>query len=195
MAATVTLPETLVGAVVLADGAGGRTSRQRHRRLAAALYGRRLGTIVVDVAAGHESLGCSRLDLDNAADRLVSALAAVESEPRLNGVALGMFGWERNGAAALIVAGQGHLDRGALVCCSTHLDARDPILKNVHVPTLLLAGGRDDESVSAARRLSAGLPCLNHLAVVPLAGRSFREPGALDTAVEITADWFSTHLR
>jgi len=44
------------------------------------------------------------------------------------------------------------------------------------------------------RQAQAGLPCENHLAIVPGATDLFEEPGTLDTAAALARDWFLGHL-
>ena len=62
------------------------------------------------------------------------------------------------------------------------------------VPTLLIAGGRDEVVLDLNRRAQAELRCENDLAVVPGATHLFQEPGTLDAAAGLARDWFISHL-
>jgi alpha-beta hydrolase superfamily lysophospholipase len=67
-------------------------------------------------------------------------------------------------------------------------------LAAVHAPTLLIVGGADTEVLALNERAYALLGCEKRLAVVPGATHLFEEPGTLDEAARLAAEWFAKHL-
>ena len=68
-----------------------------------------------------------------------------------------------------------------------------PRLVVVTGPTLLIVGGHHKVVLDRNRRTQAGLPCENHLAIVPGTTRLFQEPGTL-AAAGLAREWFTSHL-
>jgi len=64
----------------------------------------------------------------------------------------------------------------------------------VDAATLLLVGGEDHEVLELNRRALAELECEKQLEVVPGATHLFDEPGTLDEAARLAAEWFVRHL-
>jgi hypothetical protein len=55
-------------------------------------------------------------------------------------------------------------------------------------------GGLDYDVLELNRAALAELTCEKALDIVPGATHLFEEPGALEQATELAADWFSKHL-
>jgi pimeloyl-ACP methyl ester carboxylesterase len=64
----------------------------------------------------------------------------------------------------------------------------------VRVPTLLVVGELDTEVLALNEQAFALLDCEKQLAVVPGATHLFEEPGTLDEAARLAAEWFAKHL-
>jgi alpha-beta hydrolase superfamily lysophospholipase len=64
----------------------------------------------------------------------------------------------------------------------------------VVAPTLLVVGGNDPEVLRLNRAALSALRCECELAVVPGATHLFEEPGTLEAAARLAADWFMAHL-
>jgi pimeloyl-ACP methyl ester carboxylesterase len=67
-------------------------------------------------------------------------------------------------------------------------------LRGVRAPTLLVVGGDDPEVLALNRAALAELECEKRLAVVPGATHLFEEPGTLEEAARLAAEWFARHL-
>jgi pimeloyl-ACP methyl ester carboxylesterase len=74
-------------------------------------------------------------------------------------------------------------------------DLAGPRLGLVRGPTLLIVGGLDDVVLELNRWAQARLTCENALRIVPGATHLFAEPGTLEAAAQLAADWFTTHTR
>ena len=69
-----------------------------------------------------------------------------------------------------------------------------PALGRVHCPTLLIVGGRDEEVLTLNQHALNHLGGAKQLAIIPGATHLFEEPGALDEAARLAAEWFARHL-
>jgi hypothetical protein len=59
---------------------------------------------------------------------------------------------------------------------------------------MLIVGERDVEVLALNRAARDRMHCPTELAIVPNATHLFEEPGALDSAAQHAARWFSSHL-
>jgi pimeloyl-ACP methyl ester carboxylesterase len=69
-----------------------------------------------------------------------------------------------------------------------------PVLERVESPTLLIVGGLDDIVIDLNRKAYAKLKAEKHLAIVPGATHLFEEPGTLQEAARLAAEWFERFL-
>jgi putative phosphoribosyl transferase len=67
-------------------------------------------------------------------------------------------------------------------------------LAHVSAATLVLAGDRDLDAIERARETAKLVHGPPQLTVVEGAGRLFAEPGTLETAARLAAEWFAEHL-
>jgi dipeptidyl aminopeptidase/acylaminoacyl peptidase len=67
-------------------------------------------------------------------------------------------------------------------------------LDRVQSPTLLIVGGLDDIVIDLNRQAYDKLTAEKHLAIVPGATHLFEEPGTLQEAARLAADWFKRYL-
>ena len=58
-----------------------------------------------------------------------------------------------------------------------------------------VVGGADTEVLELNEQVLRSLGCVKQLAVVPGATHLFEEPGALEEAARLAAEWFARHLR
>jgi putative phosphoribosyl transferase len=131
-------------------------------------------------------------DADALTNRLLQALEALPVS--LSGTPIGLLGCG-DGAAAVLLAAARRPDRvRAAVCCAGRFVAADPVLADLRVPTMLIAGAADPERVDEARQVHARLRCEKRIDIVPRASRHFLEAGTLELATERAADWFCGHL-
>jgi pimeloyl-ACP methyl ester carboxylesterase len=67
-------------------------------------------------------------------------------------------------------------------------------LESVTAPTLLIVGGRDSEVLMLNEQALDRLKVRKNLVVIPGATHLFEEPGTLEKAAEIAANWFKDFL-
>jgi putative phosphoribosyl transferase len=64
----------------------------------------------------------------------------------------------------------------------------------VHAPTLLIVGGDDTQVLTLNQQALGELAGVKRLAVIPGATHLFEEPGTLEEAAQLAAEWFARHL-
>lgn len=74
-------------------------------------------------------------------------------------------------------------------------DTVDWALPLVRAPTLLIVGGDDGLVIDLNRQAAQAMQCEIELEIVPGASHLFEEPGTLEEAARLAADWFQQHLR
>ena len=67
-------------------------------------------------------------------------------------------------------------------------------LNDVKAPVLLIVGGNDHQVLELNRRALEKLNAQSKLEIVPGATHLFEEPGALETAAQLAANWFEKHV-
>jgi putative phosphoribosyl transferase len=185
-------PEPGQGLVIFADGAGHGENRRRHHDAARRLQMHGLGTLLFGAAEVAAATAAANDDVAGLARRLRWALGALPAS--LQQVPIGLLGCGDGAAAVLLVAAQQPDRVRAVVCCGGHFDAAEPMLADVRVPTMLMAGAADLPGVDGTRRAHALLRCEKRIDIVPRATRRFLEAGTLELAVERAAEWFGAHL-
>jgi putative phosphoribosyl transferase len=73
-------------------------------------------------------------------------------------------------------------------------DLAGPALPRVRAATLLVVGSDDDVVIELNRQALARLRCEARLELVPGATHLFEEPGTLERAASLAADWFFRHF-
>ena len=108
---------------------------------------------------------------------------------------LGLFGASTGAAAALVVAAArlANIARASSRAAAAP-DLAGDALAAVKAPTLLIVGGEDQEVLELNRQAMARMTAEARLEIVAGASHLFHEPGALETAANLAADWFMTHL-
>jgi putative phosphoribosyl transferase len=109
-------------------------------------------------------------------------------------MSVGYFGASTGAAAALEAAAESPASVAAVVSRGGRPDLVPAgTLVRVHVPVLLLVGGRDEQVLGYNRSVLRHLPSAQ-LAVVRGATHLFEEPGALEEVARLAAGWFKGRL-
>jgi putative phosphoribosyl transferase len=187
-------PPAAHGLVVFAHGSGsGRLSR-RNQFVAGVLGARGLATLLFDLLTEREDMHVqNRFDLKLLTGRLLGATEWVRRQPGTATLPLGFFGASTGAAAAL----QAGVASNELVRAIVSRGGRPDLaegLERVRAPTLLIVGGADDLVLDLNRAALARLQCEKELSVVAGATHLFEEPGTLDAAARLAAEWFVRHM-
>ncbi|MFM8706037.1 MAG: dienelactone hydrolase family protein, partial [Planctomycetia bacterium] len=190
-----TLPETAHGLVLFAHGSGSSRLSPRNQYVANVLHDSWLGTLLFDLLTERESFDrVNVFDIGLLAERLAAAIRFVAGREQTAALPLGLFGASTGAAAALVAAA--HEPRvTAVVSRGGRPDMAGGALSRVAAPTLFIVGGHDEEVLALNRLAFEQLTAEKQLAVVPGATHLFEEPGTLEEAARLAAEWFARHLR
>ena len=195
-----TVPPASRALVVFAHGSGSGRHSARNRRVAAHLLAAGIATLLLDLLTPAEEARDMqtrehRFDIPLLARRMLDAAAWAAAEPAVQGMALGFFGASTGSAAALIAAARLGPRVAAVVSRGGRPDlAGNAALAAVAAPTLLIVGGNDHGVIELNEAAFAHLACEKSLRIVPGATHLFEEPGTLDAAAGLAAQWFGRHL-
>ncbi len=197
---TLAIPDGVTGVVLFAHGSGSSRHSPRNRYVADVLNGAGLATVLIDLlSAEEEAVDAAtaelRFDIGLLARRLGAASDWLAANPTTSSLPLGYFGASTGAAAALVAAAERPDRVGAIVSRGGRPDLAGDALARVRAPTLLIAGGADEQVVALNREAFQKLDVEKELAIVPGATHLFEEPGALEQVAELARQWFSRHLR
>jgi putative phosphoribosyl transferase len=191
---TLCLPAPPTGLVLFAHGSGSSRHSPRNAFVASVLHESWLGTLLFDLLTEQEATDrVNVFDIGLLAERLLAAIRFVGELEHTRHLPIGLFG-ASTGAAAALVAAAREPKVGAVVSRGGRPDLAGRKLRAVRVPTLLIVGELDTEVLALNEQASALLDCEKRLAVVPGATHLFEEPGTLDEAARLAAEWFAKHL-
>jgi pimeloyl-ACP methyl ester carboxylesterase len=181
--------------ILFAHGSGSSRHSPRNRQVAQVLHGCDLATLRFDLLTEDEADARSNVfDIPLLAGRLLQALEWQRGQPSLSALPCGLFGASTGAAAALAAAAEEATAVYAVVSRGGRPDLAGAALPRVVAPTLLVVGGNDPEVLRLNRAALSALRCECELAVVPGATHLFEEPGTLEAAARLAADWFMAHL-
>lgn len=154
-----------------------------------------IGTLLFDLLTEEEDLDYSRrFDIDFLTERLLLATNWLKSQPWGKGLRLGYFGASTGAAAALQAAAMMGPSIFAIVSRGGRPDLAMSYLAKVRAPTLLIVGELDIPVIELNRQAYELLATEKELSIVPGATHLFEEPGTLEEAARLAADWFVRHL-
>jgi len=195
LAGTLNRPDGARAMVIFAHGSGSSRFSPRNIRVAEAFNRRGIATLLFDLLLPQEE-GDRRnvFDIKLLARRLTQAVGWVSDESDLGNLPIGLFG-ASTGAAAALVAASVLGDRiGAVVSRGGRPDLAGDALTHVRAPTLLIVGGADFGVIELNQWALERLEGEKTFHIVPGATHLFPEPGALESVIELAADWFESHL-
>jgi dienelactone hydrolase len=189
------IPGGAPGVVVFAHGSGSSRHSPRNNFVAQVLHRSGMGTLLMDLLTTEEdSVYENRFDIDLLTWRLERATQWLMEQPESKTLDIGYFGASTGAAAALQAAATFGTSIGAVVSRGGRPDLAMPVLERVESPTLLIVGGLDDIVIDLNRKAYAKLKAEKHLAIVPGATHLFEEPGTLQEAARLAAEWFKRYL-
>jgi pimeloyl-ACP methyl ester carboxylesterase len=164
-------------------------------RVAEGLNGHGLATLLFDLLTTQEEGDRANVfNIGLLAGRLVEAVEWLSREPTAARLPLGLFGASTGAAAALVAAARLGERVHAIVSRGGRPDLAGHVLKQIHIPTLLIVGGVDFGVIELNEQALARLQGPKALQIVPGATHLFPEPGALDAVIEHAARWFTQYL-
>lgn len=194
------IPAGASGVVLFAHGSGSSRHSPRNQFVARVIRESGNGTLLFDLLTQTEEIEDNvtarlRFDIGFLAERLVAATRWLRNQPPGRNCAIGYFGSSTGGGAALVAAAELGKEIAAVVSRGGRPDLAGHALPRVQAPTLLIVGGYDEVVIQLNEEALAKLRCVKELKIVPRATHLFEEPGALEEAARLAADWFRRHLQ
>ena len=189
-----TIPEDATGLVLFVHGSGSGRLSPRNRYVAEVLQKSGIATLLFDLLTPEEDqVYETRFNIPLLTRRLVAVTQWVEQQPNLTSLKLSYFGASTGAAAALMAAAEFGTKIAAVVSRGGRPDLAAAELHRVRAPTLLIVGGLDDVVIGMNQSAYDQLPCIKKLAIVSGATHLFEEPGTLERAARLAADWLQKY--
>jgi putative phosphoribosyl transferase len=195
VAGHLTIPEHPKGVVVFAHGSGSSRHSPRNRYVAEVLNNAGFATVLFDLLTPDEERNRANVfDIGLLARRLGDVTGWLAGQPDTASLPVGYFGASTGAGAALAAAAHPGVKVAAVVSRGGRPDLAGESLREVHAPTLLIVGGRDEMVLRLNRQAQAAIPAECEVAVVPGATHLFQEPGTLEQVAALAREWFIDHL-
>jgi dienelactone hydrolase len=190
------LPQGASSIVLFAHGSGSSRFSPRNTYVASVLQQAGIATLLFDLLTREEDRNYeTRFDIVLLTRRLLAATAWIAQDARTRSFHIGYFGASTGAAAALQAAAEKGEEISAVVSRGGRPDlAGESALRKVLSPTLLIVGGYDDVVIELNQAAYRQLSCEKELTIIPGATHLFEEPGTLEQAAKIAANWFSRFL-
>jgi len=191
------IPTGAVGVVIFAHGSGSSRHSPRNQFVAQILRDAKIGTLLFDLLTPEEEEAEKftrhlRFDIELLTERLVYAVTWLmrnnRERSRLD------FLEQVPGLRCWPLQNWVRLSR-AIVSRGGRPDLAGKALKLVAIPTLLIVGELDPAVLEMNRVALELLQGEKQLQVIPNARHLFEEPGTLEKAAHLAADWFQIHFK
>jgi dienelactone hydrolase len=192
------MPSDARGLVAFAHGSGSSRHSSRNRYVAKMLKEYRFATLLADLLTPEEETVDMRtrhlrFDIPMLAGRLIDIGAWLQHEPQTRNLRIGWFGASTGAGAALIAAARSPHHIMAVVSRGGRPDLAGDYLPQVMAPVLLIVGENDPQVLELNKSALASLNTESTLEIVPNATHLFEEPGTLEAAALLAAEWFRDH--
>ena len=107
---------------------------------------------------------------------------------------IGYFGASTGTAVALVAAADFDKEIKAIVSRGGRASIAGNALGKVIAPTLLIVGGEDQVVIELNKTAYDMIKAEKQLKIIPGATHLFEEPGTLEEAARLAADWFKKYL-
>lgn len=193
------VPAGARGIVLFVHGSGSSRHSPRNKSVASVIRQKRLGTFLFDLLTREEEAvdiytRHLRFDINLLAKRLMAATEWIAGIDEFRELRIGFFGSSTGGGAALVAAAELGEKVSAVVSRGGRPDLAGEALPEVVASTLLIVGERDEPVIEMNEWAYERLRCEKELKIVPQATHLFEEPGALEEAARLAAEWFARYL-
>jgi dienelactone hydrolase len=189
------VPREAESLVIFAHGSGSSRHSPRNNFVAEVLGKAGMGTLLFDLLTVEEDAFYeNRFNIPLLTERLKAATRWVKERPETENFAIGYFGASTGAAAALGATAELGPSIGAVVSRGGRPDLAEKALPDVKAPTLLIVGGLDDVVIELNQDAYEKLGAKKELRIVSGATHLFEEPGKIEEAARLAAEWFKKHL-
>lgn len=181
--------------VIFSHGSGSSRLSSRNNFVASVLHQQGIATFLFDLLTPEEDTNYpNRFAIPLLTGRLIATTDFLDTLAPVAGLTFGYFGASTGSASALAAAARMPRRIRAVVSRGGRPDLAGPLLSQVQAATLLIVGGEDGSVLALNRQALPALAGPKRLVVVPNASHLFEEPGTLQQAAALAADWFVSYL-
>ncbi len=189
------VPQDAKALVIFAHGSGSSRLSPRNRYVAGVLQKEGMATLLFDLLTTMEDeVYENRFDIPLLTERLKAATLWVKEQTDIGKLRTGYFGASTGTAVALIAAAGFGNKITAVVSRGGRPDLAGDALGKVGSPTLLIVGGEDHIVIGLNKKAYERIKAEKQMEIIPGATHLFEEPGALEEAARLAAEWFKKHL-
>lgn len=190
-----TIPKDSPSLVIFAHGSGSSRLSPRNRFVARVLQKAGMGTLLFDLLTAQEDeVYENRFDIPLLTGRLKAATLWVKGQPETTKLKLSYFGASTGTAVALVAAADFGREIKAVVSRGGRPDLAGNALGKVIASTLLIVGGEDSIVIELNKTAFDMIKAEKQLKIIPGATHLFEEPGTLEEAARLAAEWFKKYL-
>lgn len=186
------IPASPQGIVIFAHGSGSSRHSPRNKYVAEELQKNGFATLLFDLLTPIEDLEyMNRFNINLLSKRLVLIAKWVQKNETIKSLPIGLFGASTGAAAALEAAAQLKNQIKAVVSRGGRPDLADEsTLKQIESPVLLIVGGDDHLVIELNKSVFERIKGEKAFNIIKGASHLFEEPGTLEKAAELAAEWF-----
>lgn len=186
--------------VIFAHGSGSGRFSKRNQYVADFFNQLNISTFLFDLLTEQEdkidqATRQFRFNIPLLATRLIIVTKWLKAQENTKNLKLGYFGASTGAGAALIAAASLPDDILAVVSRGGRPDLAADYLVDVKAPTLLIVGELDHDVIELNEIAFEQLRCIKEVYIVLGATHLFEEPGTLEIAAKVAADWFIEYLK
>ena len=190
------IAENQKGLVIFSHGSGSGRLSSRNNYVADHLQFEGFSSLLFDLLTEGEDLVYeNRFDINLLSQRLVKVTQWILKFKDYKNLPIGYFGASTGAASALYAAARLNNKIKAIVSRGGRPDLAMPILDRIKAPTLFIVGGNDDVVILLNKKAFANLDGIKKLEIIEGATHLFEEPGTLEKAAELSANWFNKYLK
>jgi pimeloyl-ACP methyl ester carboxylesterase len=190
------IAENQKGLVIFSHGSGSGRLSSRNNYVADHLQFEGFSSLLFDLLTEREDLVYeNRFDINLLSQRLVKVTQWILKFKDYKNLPIGYFGASTGAASALYAAAHLNNKIKAIVSRGGRPDLAMPILDRIKAPTLFIVGGNDDVVILLNKKAFANLDGIKKLEIIEGATHLFEEPGTLEKAAELSANWFNKYLK
>jgi len=190
------IAENQKGLVIFSHGSGSGRLSSRNNYVADHLQFEGFSSLLFDLLTEGEDLVYeNRFDINLLSQRLVKVTQWILKFKDYKNLPIGYFGASTGAASALYAAAHLNNKIKAIVSRGGRPDLAMPILDRIKAPTLFIVGGNDDVVILLNKKAFANLDGIKKLEIIEGATHLFEEPGTLEKAAELSANWFNKYLK
>lgn len=190
------IAENQKGLVIFSHGSGSGRLSSRNNYVADHLQFEGFSSLLFDLLTEREDLVYeNRFDINLLSQRLVKVTQWILKFKDYKNLPIGYFGASTGAASALYAAAHLNDKIKAIVSRGGRPDLAMPILDRIKAPTLFIVGGNDDVVILLNKKAFANLDGIKKLEIIEGATHLFEEPGTLEKAAELSANWFNKYLK